>query len=245
MENKSISARPSREKRDPGFVKIRRGLLAHLPGMSSNAAKLYLWFHLKAFWQPPKRGRVEASFDDMARGNGWSLKTLQRTIEELETIPFIEVERATNQYELTRIRILKYDLEEFTSALDKSVQSDTAGVDYAEVSGVDKFDCSTVHSKPASQQHQHDLQAPKKVKEVKELKNGTADAAVRRPFDGKLPLSEQRGFSPSEKKKKLTAPRQGDLSKSGFLPEIHRKRDIEGTRASIWRRGTPGIHCHW
>jgi hypothetical protein len=165
---------------------------------------LYLWFHLKAFWQPPKRGRVEASFDDMARGNGWSLKTLQRTIEELETIPFIEVERATNQYELTRIRIVKYDLEESTSALDKSVQSDTAGLDYAEVSGVDKFDCSTVHSKPASQQHQHDLQAPKKVKEVKELKNGTADA-VRRPFDAKLPLSEQRGFSPSEKKKKLTA----------------------------------------
>ncbi len=104
MENKSISARPSREKRDPGFVKIRRGLLAHLPGMSSNAAKLYLWFHLKASWQPPKRGRVEASFDDMARGNGWSLKTLQRTIEELETMPFIEVERATNQYELTRIK---------------------------------------------------------------------------------------------------------------------------------------------
>ncbi len=75
-------------------------------------------------------------------------------------------------------------------------------MDYAEVSGVDKFDCSTVHSKPASQQRQHDLQAPKKVKEVKELKNGTADA-VRRPVDAEHRIASSKSFSPSEKRKNL------------------------------------------
>lgn len=162
---------------------IRRGLLAHLREMSGNAVKLYLFLHLNARWQPgPRRGWVEASFDDMAKALGWSQKTLQRTIEELEAKPYIEVERATNQYELTRVGILKYDLEESTSAVDKSDQSRRVAVDRGVDRGMDKSERSAVHSKPANAQSQQDLRAPKKVVEVKEEKKGKADA-VRRPFD--------------------------------------------------------------
>ena len=64
------SSIPSREKNDPGFVKIRRGLLPHLPWMTSNATKLYLWLHLRAYWQGPKRGTVETTFDDIAQSVG-------------------------------------------------------------------------------------------------------------------------------------------------------------------------------
>src|SRR5882762_8741927 len=126
---KAQSKTLSGEKLDPGFAKIRKGLLAHLPGMSGNAVKLYLMLHFKACWFAPKRGWVEASFDDMARWCGWSTKTLSRHVEELEAKPYIEVKRAANQHEVSRTKILKYDLEESTSAVDKSVQSSTVGVD--------------------------------------------------------------------------------------------------------------------
>ena len=41
------SSKKSREKRDPGYVKLRRGLLPHLSKMSSNASKLYVCLLLK------------------------------------------------------------------------------------------------------------------------------------------------------------------------------------------------------
>jgi hypothetical protein len=199
-------------KRDPGFARIRKGFLAHLPGMSGNAVKLYLMLQFKACWFGVKRGWVEASFDDMARWCGWSTKTIQRNLEELETKPYIEVERAANQHELTRIKILKYDLEESTSAVDKSDQSRTAGVncalDRALDSAVDSAADKPVHSKPATPQNPQDLQAPKKLKELKEVKavkeqkKETANA-VRRQVDAELRASSKGSFSPSEKRKKL------------------------------------------
>lgn len=188
----------SREKRNLGFAPIRRGLLEHWPEMSVNARSLYIWLHLKANFIEPKRGWVEASFDDMARGNGWSLKTLQRTIEELEAKPYIEIERAPNQYALTRVRILKYDLEEGTSALDKSDQSRMVAVDTA----VDKFDHSTDHSKPTSPQNQQDLEAPKNAKKLRN-KEERLDA-VRRPIDAERREPSGKSFSPLAKKRKLS-----------------------------------------
>ena len=188
-ENNSTSAPASSEKRDPGFARIRKGFLAHLPGMSGNGVKLYLMLQFKACWFGAKRGWVEASFDDMARWCGWSTKTLQRNLEELETKPYIEIERAANQHELTRIKILKYDLEESTSAADKSDRSSTVGVDCALDraldSAVDSAADKPVHSKPATLQNPQDLQAPKKLKEVKEVKEQKKETAnaVRRRFD--------------------------------------------------------------
>jgi hypothetical protein len=205
------------EKRNPAFAIIRKGLLAHLQWMSGNAAKFYLMLHLKACWFGPKRGWVEASFDDMARWCGWSTKTLSRTVEELEVQPYIEVERAANQHELTRIRILKYDLDESTSAVDKSVQSSTVGVDSAVDCAVDSAADKSVHSKPTSSQNTQDLQAPKKLKEVKEEKKGNSDA-VRRPFDAELHLINPSSKSASRFKKNqnLSARLAAKIQESGY-----------------------------
>ena len=109
-----------------------RGFLPHLRQMSGNAAKLYLFLHLNA--RRPKRA-VEMSFDDMARGNGWSLKTLQRTIEELEAKPYIEVKRATGQHSLTRIVLIPIG-EQSDSAVDKSDHTSQKDFDGA----LDRFD---------------------------------------------------------------------------------------------------------
>ena len=99
----------SSEKRDPGFVKLRRGLLPHLSSMSSNAAKLYVFLLLKAHWKlGPKRGLAEVSYEDITCDLGWSYSMVRRTIRELTRKNYIEVTPAANQYDLTRIKVLKY-----------------------------------------------------------------------------------------------------------------------------------------
>jgi hypothetical protein len=135
--------------------------------MSSSSVKLFIYLQCKAYWTGPKRGWVEESFEDMAKGMGWSTKTVQRTIEELESKSYIEVDRATNQYELTRIRIDKFDVEHPTPAVDKSVQSSDGGVDRGVDSGMDKSVQGSVHSSASISQSNQDLQAPKNAKKYR------------------------------------------------------------------------------
>ena len=78
------------QKRHPGWVRIRRGLLDHLPRMSDRATKLYLYLHLTCEWSGPARGSVNASFEDIAKGIGCSTKTVQRALEELEEELFVD-----------------------------------------------------------------------------------------------------------------------------------------------------------
>ncbi len=195
-DSKSALSGMSGEKRDPGFVKLRRGLLPHLGRMSSNATKLYVWLLLSADWRKgPMRGSVVASFADIGRDLRVSSKTLQRAVEELETRekPFISVERAANQYELTQIRIFRYDSCDDTSGVDKSDHSNSIGmdtaVDTAVDSGVDKSDHSDVHSNRSNSLKSKDLRAPKKLEEVKNIKREAMDA-VRRRFDAELHPSD-------------------------------------------------------
>jgi hypothetical protein len=156
--------------------------------MSSNAVKLYLWLHLKAYFSGPNRGWVEASYGDIASGNGWDSKTLQRAVKELGRKPYIEIQRATNQYELTRIKILKFGIGDRNSAVDKSVHSNPAAVDVGVDSGVDKSDRSAVHSNPFMCLTPRDLQAPKNA--VEEKKEEGTDG-VRRRFDVPIAYSER------------------------------------------------------
>jgi hypothetical protein len=188
----------SNQKRDPGFAPIRRGILEHWSTLSGNAAKLYIWFHLTAFWQDQKRGLVEASFDDMARGNGWSLKVLRRAIEELEAKPFIEVERAPNQHGLTRVKILKYDREEYDSAPTLRGSSNEIAPSPADSLAPTLQGSSEGRSKPAISQSQHGLRAPKKSKNKRREEHD----AVRRPIDAELRHASN-SFSPQKRKQNL------------------------------------------
>lgn len=173
----------SSEKRDPGWIKLRRGLCEHLPAMSGNALKLYVWLLFKARWTGAQKGSVDATFEDIATSLGFSQKTLQRMIEELEQKPFIRVQRAANQHELTHIEILKYDLDESSSGVDKFDQSNSSALDVAVDTGVDGFDHSTVHSNSTIPLEQQALQAPKNAVEGK---NKEQADAVRRSFDAEL-----------------------------------------------------------
>lgn len=203
-QNNSATPSASSGKRDPGFAPIRRGLLEHWLALSVNARALYIWLHLKAYWSGPKRGCVEVSFDDMARGNGWSYSMVRRTIEELTRKGYIQVARAANQYQFTTIRILRFDVEQSDSAVstyEHTKLADNSAVSSGALSAVSTGERSSEHSKPINVQSYQDLHTPKKAKKVKEEKKGDRDA-VRRPIDAELRISSK-GFSPQKRKQNL------------------------------------------
>ena len=185
------------KRRDPGFVKVRRGVREHLATMSSNAAKLFSWLLVVADWKGDRRGTFESNYTDIAQELRWNVRMLRRSINALRDGGYVEIVGAANQYENTLIRILKYDQGTTESGGDTRVLSNDAediGGDRAAATGVP----SVVLTKLASTQIAKALQPSKNLEEVKEVKKGTADA-VRRRVDAELHLST----NPSSKGKKL------------------------------------------
>lgn len=174
MGNITEGSGKSSEKRNSNFVIVRRGVFRpeHWANMSGNEAKLFVWLLGAAHWSGAKRGLVETTFEDMARANGLSYSTVQRTIAKLEEKPYIEVERAINQNGLTIIKILKYDVPEDESTPVRSGQIDRSKVRSGRRSGQRSGQRSGKidRSKPASSQNPQDLQAPKKSRSKKEEK---------------------------------------------------------------------------
>lgn len=115
-----------------GFVKLRRGLLEHLPRMTPNAAKLYLFLLLKAKAVGVDQGvyrttsrRIE---DDLAMGRE-SIIRATRELENMTPKPFIEVKRSRSRHSLTEYKILR-----FTGAESQPVNSDSTGTECLPVS---------------------------------------------------------------------------------------------------------------
>lgn len=209
QQNNSTSAPASSEKRNLGFVKLRRGLREHLhrSRMSNNASTLFVWLLLSAYHSGLKRGCVEADIGDLMFGLGWSRSMVKRSVEELASKGYISFNGAANQHELGEIRILKFDVEERDSARftgEPSRDSDTSAELSARLNARFTGEPSTEPSNPSNSQSQRDLQAPKNAVEVKNKKNERHNA-VRRPFDAELRASSKGFFSPSEKRKKLLA----------------------------------------
>jgi hypothetical protein len=236
QNNKAVAPTTSSKKRKLGFAPIRRGLLEHLPVMSSNAVKLYLWFHLKAYWSGPRRGYVEASFDDMAHGNGWSYNMVRRTVEELIRKGYIEVACAANQYQLTAIEILNFDLEESDSAVstdEHTKPANNSAVSSGALNAVSTGERSSEHSKPGNAQSNQELEASKKAKKVKEVKNAGNRDAVRRPFDAGLRTVSER-FSPKKRRENL----ESRITEKGFKNETFFNEDLdEDQRAAFAATG--------
>ena len=95
-----------------GFVKVRRGLLEHLPRLSTSAAKLYLFLLLKVKATGVDQGVYRNSTRVISEDLRMRRESLLRTIRELESLrpkPFLEVKRASNRHGLTEYRVLRFD----------------------------------------------------------------------------------------------------------------------------------------
>jgi hypothetical protein len=211
-ENKASSSLVSSEKRNPGFVMLRRGLKEHLhrSRMSPNSATLFVWLLLSAEWAGQRRACVAANYADLMRELGWTYSMARRSIGELTRKGYIQVTSAVNQHGVTAIKILKFDGVERDSAVSTSEHTKLAenpavsnAVSSAVSSAVSKSEYCTEHSRPSNSQSQQDLQAPKNLRS-KEHKNLISQDAVRRRFNAELP-SAMKGFSSESQSQKLEA----------------------------------------
>jgi hypothetical protein len=205
----------SNQKRNLGFVKLRRGLKEHLhrSRMSSNASTLFVWLLLSARHSGPGRGCVEANYEDVMRNLGWTYSMVRRTLDELAEKGYIVVMPAANQHEVTTIRIPKYDIWEDDSAVSTGEQSkiaDRSAVSGGVLSAVSIGEQSSEQSRPSISRKADELWAPKNAVEVKKEKNCCADS-VRRPFDAEL-RHPSKIFSPKKRKQKL----ESRLIEKGF-----------------------------
>lgn len=171
------------EKRNLGFVKLRRGLKEHLhrSRMSSNASTLFVWLLLSAYHSGPKRGCVDVNIEDLMLGLGWSRSMTKRTLEELTLSGYVSFSGAANQHGLGTIRILKFDVEESESARltsEPSVDRGSSGELSARLSAGFTSEPSSEPSTPSKLQTHQDLQAPKNAVEVKKEEKEAEEAAA-------------------------------------------------------------------
>lgn len=207
MEDNRVTSASS-DKRNLGFVKLRRGLKEHLhhSRMSSNASTLFVWLLLSARHSGSRCGCVEANYEDVMRNLGWSYSKVRRTIGELAQKGYIIVTPAANQHAITTIRIPKFDAWENDSAVstgEHTETSDKSAMCSGVLSALSTVGRRSEHSRPPISQKTHELQAPKNAVEGEEKKNGNANA-VRRSVDAGRRAATS-GFSLSEKRGKLHA----------------------------------------
>lgn len=203
-KNSTVQSGESQGKRNLGFVKLRRGLKEHLhrSRMSSNASTLFVWLLLSAYHSGLKRGCVEANYEDLMRGLGWSYSMVRRTLDELIAKNYIGVMPAANQHEITVIKILKFEIDEGDSAVSTGEHSNDSAVSIGVLSAVSTGEHSSEQSTPSNPQSQRDLQASKNAVEVKKEKNERLDA-VRRQVDAERLAVDRTVFSSFKRKKKL------------------------------------------
>ncbi len=106
-----------------GYVRLRRGLVEHLPRMTPNAVKVYLFLLLKAKATGVEQGVFRATTRAMSEESGMNRIAMMRAIRELESMepkPFIAVKRSTNQHAMTEYKILRFAGSESRPAKDDS-----------------------------------------------------------------------------------------------------------------------------
>lgn len=103
-----LTAHRSRLTAMPHWIKLRSGLLDHLPGMSDAACKLFTWLCLQAPIRGPQAGVVETNVRSVADGCGWGRTKSSETLAELETAGYIAVERPRNPAGKSAISIRKF-----------------------------------------------------------------------------------------------------------------------------------------
>jgi hypothetical protein len=182
----------SSEKRNLGWVKIRRGLRDHLhrSRMSSNASTLFVWLLLSAYHSGPKRGCLETNIDDLMRGLGWSRSMVKRTIEELVRKDYILFSGAANQHGLGTITIFKFDVESRDSARSTTEPSTDHNIS-ARLSAQSTCEPSSELSNPSISQNEHGLQTPKNVKKYRNKEEVEEDAATASFQESLKPRSQE------------------------------------------------------
>ena len=89
------------------YVTLSRGLREHLAKLSGNATKLYVLLLIDAKFAEPDKGKVAASFKDLAVALGIHKSSVVRAARELRP-HYIRWQSAANQYGVTIFTVQRY-----------------------------------------------------------------------------------------------------------------------------------------
>lgn len=121
-----------RNPTDETYVPLSRGIEEHLPKMVGGCrAALWLLLLVRAQHSGSNRGKVNASFRELADALGVSYSAAYRAAQDLKKVGLIAYEPAPNQHRSTAFRVSKYKgVEDFnpTVALIKSDESRKAAL---------------------------------------------------------------------------------------------------------------------
>jgi hypothetical protein len=90
-----------------GFVKLRRGLLDHMPALSDAQSKLFMFALMRAKNSGKGKGSFSGTYREIAAQIGWSKSKLERVVSSLAG--YIAVSKAANQYENTTFTVLNFE----------------------------------------------------------------------------------------------------------------------------------------
>ena len=113
-------------------MRLRRGLVEHLPRLSANGVKIYIYLLLKVRSVGVDQGVYRTTTRQLAEDLDMNRRAVLNALGELEDLapkPFIEIERASNQHKLTAYRVLRFDLN--AGAESAPAQSRPAGLESA------------------------------------------------------------------------------------------------------------------
>jgi len=104
---------PTTAPSSESYAPISRGLRKHLAGLSGNAVKLYLELLLAADFAGPHKGKVAATFTELATRLKMHRITIYKAAKKLKP-KYITWEGAKNQLDTTIFTIVKYkSVEDF------------------------------------------------------------------------------------------------------------------------------------
>ena len=150
--------------KDESFQAVSRGLLAHLPDMTSNQAKLYLYCLLRARNNGEKKGTFSVFAVDMAEGMNWTTKVLYRVLATMEK--YLKVKYSKNRHVPLTIEIVKFKaLPDFYCRNSDYGTCDGNGDSNRTVTGT--VTGQLPDSNPCKSLEETGLQTPNKEKKVK------------------------------------------------------------------------------
>lgn len=124
----SLDNLPSEHQSDETWVPLSRGLRDHLAGMATGCRlALYIYLLIEAKHTGLHKGKVAASFSDLALALGVHYSTLYKAAQWLKEQGYITYEPAKNQWSVTVFTVTKYkNVEDFipSNAFSRAFSAD-------------------------------------------------------------------------------------------------------------------------
>ena len=216
-------------KTDDLFVPTSTGLAEHIPDLSGNAIKIYIFILLKAKMFDPEAGTFHKSITDLCSILKISRSSFYKAIKELSP-KYLKIKPGKNECVITKFTVVKYKkLSDFTRFSKFCLSNKHTGEDTGKDTSEDtSTDTSGRTSGNTSRSHKppevNDLQRPKAVRGSKDSKKHKDKDIY--PFEEIVALWNAYAFGLPQIRK-LTDKRKNKIKKRcGIINELYQGEDL-------------------